>query len=458
VTPPPPTTTLPFSADLPVSARYDVVVVGGGPAGVVAAIQAARAGARTALVEKNGILGGTTVTAAVDFPGLFHAWGRQIIAGIGWEIVEETVRRGGADLPDFSADPGRSHWLHQIRVNRFVYASVLDDLCLAAGVHLRLHEMPAAVRPLPAAAAGSEGGGGGEGGASRLALVMTGKSGLEVLLTGTVVDATGDADVAGMMGYARRKSDRLQPGTLIYALDGYDLDLVDVEALAEIHAAALAAGEILPTDHKAGRPPLYRELRQGGGSCNHIVDIDGSTSPSRTAAEIKGRAAVGRVYRLLRRVPGCESLRVSFVASECGVRETWRIAGEREVTAASYTSGYVWPDAIGYSFYPIDIHQPDSIEIDIRPLARGVVATIPYGALVPAGSDHLLVAGRSIAGDQAANSAYRVQATCMATGQAAGAAAALAARDARSVRAIDPSALRATLAAHGAIIPETSER
>ena len=104
------------------------------------------------------------------------------------------------------------------------------------------------------------------------------------------------------------------------------------------------------------------------------------------------------------------------------MRETWRIAGEREVTAASYTSGFVWPDAIGYSFYPIDIHQPDSIEIDIRPLARGVVATIPYGALVPAGSDHLLVAGRSIAGDQAANSAYRVQATCMATGQAAGAA------------------------------------
>ena len=446
------TQTLPFSADLPVSERYDVVVVGGGPAGVVAAIQAARAGARTALVEKNGILGGTTVTAAVNFPGLFHAWGRQIIAGIGWEIVEETVRRGGAELPDFGADPGPAHWLHQIRVNRFVYASVLDDLCLAAGVRLRLHEMPAAVRPLPPAAAG------GERGTSRLALVVTGKSGLEVLHTGTVVDATGDADVAGMMGYARHKSARLQPGTLIYGLDGYDLDRVDVEALAEEHAAALAAGEILPTDHKAGRPPLYRELSQGGGSCNHIVDIDGSTSPSRTAAELKGRAAVGRVYRLLRRVPGCESLRVSFVAGECGVRETWRIAGEREVTAASYTSGFVWPDAIGYSFYPIDIHQPDSIEIDIRPLARGVVATIPYGALVPAGSDHLLVAGRSIAGDQAANSAYRVQATCMATGQAAGAAAALAVQGARSVRAVDPAALRATLAAHGAIIPETTER
>jgi hypothetical protein len=86
-----------------------------------------------------------------------------------------------------------------------------------------------------------------------------------------------------------------------------------------------------------------------------------------------------------------------------------------------------------------------------------VVATIPYGALVPVGSDHLLVAGRSIAGDQAANSAYRVQATCMATGQAAGAAAALAARDRRSVRAVDHGELRATLAAHGAILPPLPE-
>ena len=96
--------------------------------------------------------------------------------------------------------------------------------------------------------------------------------------------------------------------------------------------------------------------------------------------------------------------------------------GQTEVTVERYASGYVWEDAICYSFYPIDVHQPDSMAIDIRPLARGVVPTIPYGALIPAGSDRLLVAGRCIAGDQEANSAYRVQATCMATGQAAGAA------------------------------------
>ena len=283
---------------------------------------------------------------------------------------------------------------------------------------------------------------------------MAGKTGLEALATRTLVDATGDADLAGLMGYPRRRSEHLQPGTLIYELDGYDLARVDLQALAARYAVARARGEILPTDHTRGEPPLYRELASGGGSCNHVLGIDGATSASRTAAELKGRQAVLRVYRLLRQVPGCESLRVSFVANECGIRETRRIVGEREVTVERYASGYVWDDAICYSFYPIDVHQPDSMAIDIRPLARGVVPTIPYGALVPAGSDRLLVAGRCIAGDQEANSAYRVQATCMATGQAAGAAAALAAQARGSVRAVDVPTLRALLRAHGAIVPD----
>ncbi|HEX2513582.1 MAG TPA: FAD-dependent oxidoreductase [Chloroflexota bacterium] len=440
---------VPYAADLALSAEYDVIVAGGGAAGVVAAIQAARAGARTALVEKNGILGGTAVVAAVNFPGLFHAWGRQIIAGIGWEILEETVRRGGAVLPDFSVDPGRAHWRHQIRVNRFVYATVLDDLCRGAGVTLRFYELPAAVRPLSGDEAAD-----GLGRIGRTALVVAGKTGLEALATRTLVDATGDADLAGLMGYPRRRSEHLQPGTLIYELDGYDLARVDLQALAARYAVARARGEILPTDHTRGEPPLYRELASGGGSCNHVLGIDGATSAARTAAELKGRQAVLRVYRLLRQVPGCESLRVSFVANECGIRETRRIVGEREVTVARYASGYVWEDAICYSFYPIDVHQPDSMAIDIRPLARGVVPTIPYGALIPAGSDRLLVAGRCIAGDQEANSAYRVQATCMATGQAAGAAAALAAQARGSVRAVDVPTLRALLRAHGAIVPD----
>ena len=171
---------MPFAADLPLSAEYDVIVAGGGAAGVVAAIQAARAGARTALVEKNGILGGTTVVAAVNFPGLFHAWGRQVIAGIGWEILEETVRRGGAVLPDFSVDPG---------------APLAPP---DSGQPLRLRHR--AGRPLPGGrrhpalprSAGrllplsGDGSADGTDRVGRTALVVAGKTGLEALATRTL--------------------------------------------------------------------------------------------------------------------------------------------------------------------------------------------------------------------------------------------------------------------------------
>ena len=112
--------------------KYDVVVIGGGPAGSVAAIQAAQLGARTLLAEKNGMLGGTTTSAAINVPGLFHAWGRQVIAGIGWQLVNRTVQLAGDRLPDFSLYQRAPNML-QVRVNAPVYAALLDEAVLGSG-------------------------------------------------------------------------------------------------------------------------------------------------------------------------------------------------------------------------------------------------------------------------------------------------------------------------------------
>lgn len=423
--------------EYPLADSYDVVVVGGGSAGFTAAIQAARAGAKTTLIEKNSILGGTTVVAAVDFPGLFHAWGKQVIGGIGWESIERTVAKGGATLPDFTKSVGNRHWEHQIRVNRFVYSTILEEMCLEAGVVLRYHEMPAAVYV--------------QGQERRL--MTAGKSGLSAIGFKKMVDGTGDANMAGLMGYERVKGEVLQPGTLVYKLGGYQMEQVDVTALKEAYSTALQAGNIRRTDHLPGEIPLYRELQSRGSSSLHITDIDGSTSLTKSHAEIEARKALMRVYSLLRGIPGCEQLYVEYFANECGIRETWRIAGEEWVDADRYISGYRWPDAVCYSYYPIDIHQHDSNTTDVRPLAEGVVPTIPYGALVPRGSDHLLAAGRCASGDRVAHSAYRVQASCMAMGQAAGAAAAIAARDDISVRQVNLEEVRDVLLAHAAIVP-----
>lgn len=433
-----------LTLNMPIADEYDVVVCGGGAAGCAAAIQAAREGARTALIEKNGILGGTTVVAAVNFPGLFHTRsGRQVIKGIGWEFIAETAARGGAELPDFTIPyPPKHHPRHQIWVNKFIYSKVLDDLCLAAGVHLRFHEMPVNIHE------DSEG----------LYMTVAGKTGLETIKARKIIDATGDANAAGLMGYAMERSEHRQPGTLIYRMGGYDPKDVDKRALERLYAEAFASGRIAATDHshpEPGDPPLWRELRTGGGNANHLIGIEGDSSRTKTEADLQGRAVVMNVYRLLRKVPGCEHLEIDYAANESGIRDTNRIIGEERITGEAYTGGYVWPDAVCYSYYPIDIHRHDGNDIDIRPLADGIVATIPYGALIPKGSKHALVAGRCIAGDAEAHSAYRVQASCMATGQVAGAAAAIASKSRIAVGDVDLRELRETLGRHDAIVPRT---
>ena len=126
----------------------DVAVVGGGTAGTIAAIQAARAGAKTVLIERGSQLGGTTTVGGVAFPGLFHAWGTQIISGIGWELVKRTVTMDGGKLPDFSR-PASRHWQHQVLINPFLYAALAEEACLAAGVAIHYYEFPLALEKGP---------------------------------------------------------------------------------------------------------------------------------------------------------------------------------------------------------------------------------------------------------------------------------------------------------------------
>ena len=111
----------------------DILVVGGGTAGTVAAIQAARAGTKTVLLEFGSQLGGTITTGGVSFPGIFHAWGKQVIGGIGWELVEECVAMTDDQLPDFSIPHGRSHPKHQVWINGPLYTLLAEDKCLEAG-------------------------------------------------------------------------------------------------------------------------------------------------------------------------------------------------------------------------------------------------------------------------------------------------------------------------------------
>jgi hypothetical protein len=258
-----------------------------------------------------------------------------------------------------------------------------------------------------------------------------------------------------MAGYPREKSEALQPGTIRIVLGGYDMGQLDMAALEAAYHRAVAEGALLPADMGSRADPVRKFLRNRGENAIHITGIDGSTSAGKTDAEIKGRQALMRLYRFLRAQPGLERLTIDYCATECGIRETYTIVGKKRITLADYTSGRLWDDAVSYSFYPIDVHRSDGDGIDIRPLTEGAFPTIPRGAMLPAGSRRLMVAGRSIAGDKEANSAYRVQASCMGMGQAAGALAALACRHDCDVEEVPIADLYDLLAEYGAIVPGT---
>lgn len=413
----------------------DVLVVGGGTAGTIAAIQAGRAGLRTALVESGSQLGGVTTTGGVSFPGLFHAWGKQIVAGIGWELVIKAVALDSGQLPDFSVAPER-HWMHQIRINGPVYAALAEEACTRAGVQLHFYEIPTQVLETDRG----------------WKIETVGKNLRRTILTKQLIDCTGGANIVGQIGFPRLREEETQPGTLIFKLGGYDVDTLDEDVIQRQFIAAMKDGRLQHGDVSNPRARFIGYLGKGGENAQHVFGADASTSDRHTKTNIAGRQSLLRILRFVRSLPGCENARVLKAQAETAVRETYRIVGEVQITHDDYTSGRHFEDAVSYSFYPIDLHDKDGVKP--QPLSEGTVATVPLRALIPKNSHNLLVAGRSVSSDRLANSALRVQASSMAMGQAAGAAAAISVRLETTPRDVPLSDLHDLLVLHGAVVPE----
>ena len=413
----------------------DVLVVGGGTAGTIAAIQGGRAGLRTALVESGSQLGGVTTTGGVSFPGLFHAWGKQIVAGIGWELVIKAVALDSGQLPDFSVAPER-HWMHQIRINGPVYAALAEEACTRAGVQLHFYEIPTQVLETDRG----------------WKIETVGKNLRRTILTKQLIDCTGGANIVGQIGFPRLREEETQPGTLIFKLGGYDVDTLDEDFIQRQFIAAMKDGRLQQGDVSNPHARFIGYLGKGGENAQHVFGADASTSDRHTKTNIAGRQSLLRILRFVRSLPGCENARVLKAQAETAVRETYRIVGEVQITHYDYTSGRHFEDAVSYSFYPIDLHDKEGVKP--QPLSEGTVATVPLRALIPKNSHNLLVAGRSVSSDRLANSALRVQASSMAMGQAAGAAAAVSVRLETTPRDVPLSDLHDLLVLHGAVIPE----
>lgn len=413
----------------------DVLVIGGGSSGSFAAISAARIGAKTLLLEKNGMLGGTATVGRVNFPGLFYAWGKQIIDGPAWESILRCVKYNGAELPPFPyVSP--NHWDQQILLDVFTYTCVLDEMCKEAGVEVLFHCMPCSVTE------SDEG----------ITVYAAAKGGLIEVRAKVLIDATGDADAVRMAGYACRVSEVTQPATLINDISGYDINDIDRQAFNKYIEGCYKNGRLSSRDSQG--EGMWKCLTEGRISM-HIAAPQAHTPEGKTLAEQEARRTLMRIVKCLSEFKGLEAVYVSNFADECGIRETVRIVGEETLTADEYLRGEIFEDSVCYAFYPIDLHRSTGIKQIF--LKDGIVPSVRYGCLIPKGSKHILVAGRCISSDAEANSALRVQAVCMATGQVSGVAAAISVAEKCKASEISLENLKAQLGSIGAIVPESAD-
>lgn len=446
-----------FIRQVPIVETCDVLVVGGGPAGFAAAVASGRAGSRTVLVDQYGYLGGMATAGLVGpFMTSYSADGEtQIVRGLFDELVRRMADLGGAIHPSqVRAATSYSSYItsghdHVTPFDPEVLKLVTFAMTEEADVRLLLHTF--FVAPIVDA--------------SRVAgAVFVNKSGLRAIAAHVVIDCTGDADVAAAAGCptvkGRSKDGRMQPATMFFRVrnvnksrsDAYMREHPDDAEFKSLVTKAIAAGDF-PIPHNECSVYETPQADVWRVNITRLHGIDGTNVQDLTRAEILGRRQVLDVLRFLRKyVPGFEQAELLDTAAQVGIRETRHIVGEYTLTAEDLLSGRTFPDVIACYSYPIDIHDPEGTGTAFVPMAQGRMYQIPYRVLVPQKVDQLLVAGRSVSATHEAAGAIRVMPAAFAMGQAAGIAAALAAKEGVPPRALDWRVLQAALRAGGAYL------
>jgi hypothetical protein len=455
--------------EIAVYAEVDVVVCGGGPAGVAAALAAARMRKHVLLVERYGFLGGMATAAGVNGLGGWHydTDGRPLIQGIPMEIMQRLAANGGADQKWVQRlnDPEVSreglpyifygigcYWIH---THPEYMKLTLDDMMAEAGVHLLYHSL--AVSPVMDRR-------------TVRGVIVENKSGRKAILAGAVIDCTGDGDIAARAGaeYDQGRPDdgAFQPMSLIFTIGNAEVKKFyeSIEkgnnplATNRYEGALRLARErgefaINPNDLICSTIPLSPDRPVANVNFTRVQKLDATDADDLTRAEILGRKQVFEAIAVMRRyMTGLEDCYLIALPAQIGLRESRRIRGEYVLTGDDIQRGARFPDGIGRGIYLIDIHNPNEVGMPSTLVELDKPYDIPYRCLVPQHVENLLVAGRCISGDHVALSSYREQSHCMVMGEAAGTAAALAVERGQRLGSIDTNALRTRLEMNGANI------
>lgn len=444
--------TITLHRTLKIRHEADVFVAGGGPAGIAAAVTAARQGCRVVLVEGQSCFGGMGTSGGLPFFCHFSDGVNFVAGGVGREILDRLWAADGMG-PTMAREQQRGV-VYKIEVLKRVYDELIGD--------------SGAVATLCTQCVGVEADGG-----TVEAVVCYGKSGLYAVKAHAYVDCTGDGDLCAWAGAPFEKGDRdggLQAGTLcsVWA----DIDWAAANAAGhgmfkqQRHLSqALADGVFsIPDPHLPGMLPVGP--RTGVGNIGHTYGVDATDERSVTQGLIWGRKLLLEYERFYKEyLKGYERMELVSTAAALGVRETRRIMGDYVLGIEDFKKRAAFDDEIGRYCYPVDVHaakpnaqEQEHFEHKFKKLRYGEGESygIPYRVLTPHGLDNMLVAGRCVSTDRDMNGSIRVMPACFITGQAAGMAAALMVQNRTDSRRVDVPRLQAKLAAMGAYVPNAA--
>ena len=425
--------TVQLNQTIPVRAEYDCIVCGGGCAGFVAAISAARAGLRTALIEKYGFLGGTATAGYVVPISGFYFKGNRVVGGIAWEFVQRLEERGAAlvELP-------KGH----VSVHPETYKLVAEQMVEESGVELYTNAMLTDCL--------TDGG--------RVThTILHDKSGTYALAADTFIDATGDGDLAYMAGAPMRsdESGTMQPLSLCFLLEGVDAttdllrDHIHHNGIGGKASVSTVIHDYLLTCPDAPQfgGPWFNTLLIGDSLAVNITRAacDATDSRAFAAAERKLRRDMFAIVELLRaHFPEFKNCGVVSSAINAGIRETRHLIGVKTVTPQDFLGGVTYDCPAAHCAHPMDIHDPKTSAQQVIYLDKN--AYIPCEALICDRFDNLIVAGRCLSAEAGPYASLRVQATLMSTGEAAGLMASLHHTSRAPVHTLDHKVLSAMIA------------
>ncbi len=425
-----------YQKEIREAGHYDIIVIGGGPSGVCAAIEASRAGARVLLAEASGMLGGMATLGLVGpLMTSYNGKGeRPVVGGLFREIIDRLSQYENAVIPPEETDApsiytsfiGAYH-KHVTPLDTFCLQVVLDEMVCESGAEVLLYTNYTDCTV--------------ENGKIK-DLIFTTPEGLLSLSADICIDCSGNAALAvdaGVPAYSGDEETGIpQPGTLMFEVSGVD------DRKFEAFAA---------------RPPrpvkVYKMPQAGRYKVNHyhVYNVNAVNAKQMTDAHMQARGQVLEALRVLRQTtPGFEHAELVQVAPMFGVRESRHIRGLYTLTAEDISAGTRFDDTVAAYAFGMDVHNRRPEEKGNFKIPTADVYYIPYRSLVPLGCDNLLVAGKTISCESQAAGAIRVMPCAMALGQAAGLAAAMCIRAACPPRAIDTNTLTMTLAEHGAIL------